>query len=99
MVGALSQFTEMAFQLRGVELLENIFVEVTLVILAEQIKNIGWKQKPLVEFDGAWLESRIHGIITTVFNSQIIPQVIDSYIYLSPYRGIITKKSVRLAGE
>jgi len=55
----------------GVELLENFFVEVTLMILAEQIENIGWKHEPLAEFDGAWLEWRIHGIITAVLMTKL----------------------------
>ena len=33
------------------------------MVLAKQIENIGWKHEPLVEFDGAWLEWRIHGVI------------------------------------
>jgi hypothetical protein len=70
-VGALSQFTVMALQLRGVELLEDIFVEVALMTLAEQIENISWKHEPLVEFDGAWLEWRFHGIITAVLMAQL----------------------------
>ena len=70
-VGALSQFAVMALQFSGVELPEDIFVEVTLMILTEQIKNIGWKHEPLVEFDGAWLEGRIHGIITAVLMAQL----------------------------
>lgn len=70
-VGALSQFAVMALQLRCVELFEETFVKVALMILAEQIENIGWKHEPLVEFDGAWLEWRFHGIITAVLMAQL----------------------------
>ena len=63
MVGALAQFTVIAFKFGGVKLLENIFVQIAFMVLAEQVKNIGWKQKSLVEFNGAWFEWRFHGII------------------------------------
>jgi hypothetical protein len=62
-VGVLAQFTVVALQFGCVKLLENILVQITLMILAEQVKNIGWKQKSLVEFNGAWFEWRLHGII------------------------------------
>ncbi len=41
------------------------------MILAEQIENIGWKHEPLAEFDEAWLEWRIHGIITAVLMTKL----------------------------
>ena len=63
MVGALAQFTVIVFQVGGVKLLENIFVQIALMILAEQVKNIGWEQKSLVELNGAWFEWRSHGVI------------------------------------
>ena len=52
-VGALAQVTVIALQFGGVKLLKNIFVQITLMVLAKQVKNIGWKQKSLVEFNGA----------------------------------------------
>jgi hypothetical protein len=61
-IGVLAQYTVIALQIRCVKLLENIFVQIALMILAEQVENIGWKQKSLVELNGAWFEGRLHGI-------------------------------------
>jgi len=62
-VRSLPQHAVVALQLRGVELLEDILVQVALMISAEQVKNAARKHLALLVLDWISFEWRLHGNI------------------------------------
>jgi len=79
MVGVLPQMTVAVFELGGIELFENILVQIALMIVVEQVKHVGGEHQPLVKLNGAAFKRWFHAIIPTFFAMLILPQHIECY--------------------
>ena len=53
MVGMLAKMVILLFQLRCIDMLEDIFKNETVVIRWKQVKNVRWEHQVLVKLNGA----------------------------------------------
>ena len=55
MVGVLPQRTVAVFELSGIELIENILVQIALMIVAEQVKHVGGGTSAVGQAQWGWI--------------------------------------------